>query len=43
MLIEYIEKNANIILSKMEDEYMLKDDLTNEEKDKVFRWLNENS
>jgi hypothetical protein len=34
---------ANLILSYPENEYMLKDNLTKEQKEKVMRWLNENS
>ncbi len=34
---------ANLILSYPENEYLCKDNLTREQKDKLYKWLNENT
>lgn len=42
---EYVQGRfpANLILSYPEDSYILKDDITPEQKEKVLRWLYENA
>jgi hypothetical protein len=34
---------ANLILSYPENDYLCKDNLTKEQKDKLYKWLNENT